>query len=171
MNYFSLFNIDQSYAIDLAALQQRFMLLQRVTHPDKYASASDNEKRMYMQKNAQVNDGYHVLKDDVLRGLHLLSIRGFELTSEQDTIGDTAFLMQQMELREDLAEATSKAEFDALHKQVATLIEGFVDAVAVLLKVDDEKNNQAAELELRKLKFLVKLASEVKQREQTIISL
>lgn len=71
MNYFSLFDIDEQYQINLVSLEQRYKTLQRLTHPDRFANAAEQEQRMYMQKNAQINDGFHVLSDMVLRGEHL----------------------------------------------------------------------------------------------------
>jgi molecular chaperone HscB len=165
MNYFSLFDIPEQYQINALALEQRYKILQRLTHPDRYVSASDQEKRMSMQKNSQINDGYHVLQDMVLRGEHLLEVRGLELPSEQSTIGDTGFLMVQMDLREDLASAHDAAQFAALNHTISDSITDYVERITQYLETTLEADNHAAALELRKLKFLKKLAAEAKARE------
>lgn len=166
MNYFSLFDIAEQYQVNLDSLEQRYLVLQRLTHPDRYASASDQEKRMYLQKNAQVNDGYHVLSDMVLRGEHLLTVRGIELPSEQETIGDTEFLMEQMDLRESLADVDNLEEIQALIKSIGKSIADYSERISQLLTHNTDTNNHSAGLELSKLKFLKKIAAEAKAREQ-----
>lgn len=39
-----------------------------------------------------------------MRAEYLLSLHGFDIRSEQHTVRDTAFLMEQLELREELDE-------------------------------------------------------------------
>jgi len=166
MNYFSLFDVPEQYQLDLNSVEQRYRTLQRLTHPDRFASAGDQEKRMYMQKNAQVNDGFHVLKDIVKRGEHLLEVREVALPSEQETIGDTAFLMEQMELRESLGNAGSLEEIMALISSISDSTAEYVERIDKLLASNTQEDNQQAGIELSKLKFLKKIAAEAKTREQ-----
>lgn len=168
MNYFALFNLPEEYSLNAELLDQRFQLLQRITHPDKYANASDQEKRMYLQKNAEVNDAYHVLSSDVKRGEHLLEVRGTQLASEQETIGDTVFLMEQMELREQLADATNAVEIDTLTREISVLRETYKKHITELINNNTNEDNKVAAIELNKLKFLIKLADEAKHRKRTL---
>ena len=114
MNYFQLFNLPVSLNLDKAQLSRAYQTLQQLTHPDKFASGSDQEKRIALQKNAQVNDAYSTLKHPLSRAQHILALRGIVIDGEQHTMQDTAFLMQQMELREALEDA--KQNEDALIK-------------------------------------------------------
>ena len=166
MNYFSLFSLTENFVIDQTLLDQRYQLLQKITHPDKHASASDQQKRLYMQKNAQVNDGYHVLCDLVSRGEHLLEVRGLELASEQETIGDTAFLMQQMDLRESLASVDSPESCEALLREITEMLADYTDRISLLLQAENDDENKLAAIELNKLKFLQKLETEAKQTQR-----
>ena len=43
MHYFELFDIPVSYNVDLNAINTRYLELQRVVHPDRYAGKSDRE--------------------------------------------------------------------------------------------------------------------------------
>ena len=55
-----------------------------------------------------VKDGeaaWQTLRHPLMRAEYLLSLHGFDLASEQHTVRDTAFLMEQLELREELDEA------------------------------------------------------------------
>ncbi len=58
-----------------------------------------------MQLTAQVNAAFQTLKDPVARARYLLGMQGVETSEDTDTAMDTNFLMEQMELRESLAEA------------------------------------------------------------------
>ena len=80
--------------LDEAQLQERYRELQRATHPDKFASAGDQERRIAMQHAAQVNEAYEVLRDPVRRGFYLLELRGHIIEQEKSTTRDTGFLMR-----------------------------------------------------------------------------
>ncbi|MBI5040903.1 MAG: Fe-S protein assembly co-chaperone HscB [Gammaproteobacteria bacterium] len=102
-NYFALFGLPVTYAVDRAVLDQRYRELQRLVHPDRFASAPDQERRVAMQQATRINEGYRVLKDALARGRYLLELRGHRFDDERNTHQDSAFLMEQIELREDLA--------------------------------------------------------------------
>ncbi|MFQ3250897.1 Fe-S protein assembly co-chaperone HscB [Glaciecola sp.] len=161
MNYFELYNLPEQFELDLVKLKQHYQTLQKLTHPDRFATASEQQKRMYLTKNAQINDAYSVLQSPISRGEHLLELRGVELASEQDTVGDVEFLMEQMEWREALEDADS---VEALEKLVADnhqVLAQQEQAIAALLLNNNEQDNQSAAQELRKMKFMIKLASEI----------
>ena len=69
-----------TFDIDTAELAVRYRELQRRVHPDKFANASDQERRLSLQMTAQVNEAFQTLKDPVRRGRYLLSLRGVEST-------------------------------------------------------------------------------------------
>jgi molecular chaperone HscB len=169
MNYFDLFNLPEQFDIDLHTLKTQYQVLQKITHPDRFANASDQEKRLYLQKNAQVNDAYSVLKSPVSRGEHLLILRGHSLADEQQTMGDTDFLMQQMMLREQLADAESESDFDDLEQQITELSTSFIEQIQSSLDHNTVKANAQAAENLTKLKFLIKLDSEANTRKDQLL--
>ncbi len=169
MNYFSLFDIKEQYDIDIDTLEQRYQLLQRMTHPDKFANASEQKKRMNMQKNTQVNDGYFILKDPVARGEHLLSVRGVELKSEQATIGDGEFLVKQMEMREELAKANTKATVEQLRRSVDEEIADYKDRIAIIFYQHQAEKSKHAANELLKLKLLCEFSNDCKQKIKNLV--
>ena len=107
-----------TFDIDTDELTVRYRELQRRVHPDKFANASDQDRRLSLQMTAQINEGFHTLKDPVRRGRYLLSLRGIDLGDETDTTMDPAFLLEQIELREELEEVR---QADNPHKQMAEL--------------------------------------------------
>jgi len=172
MNYFELFNIPVSFDVDMSVLPKTYQQLQRLTHPDKFASGSEQDKLVAIQKNSQVNDAYSVLKSPLSRAEYLLSLRGIDLQHEQKTINNSAFLMQQMEWREELAEITEQADplsaLESLEHEINQTIKADLIKLQNLLEsnqVDAEKN--AADI-IRELKFLYKMLSEIELKEDLL---
>jgi molecular chaperone HscB len=168
MNYFALFNFPEQFDIDLSLLKQHYQTLQKMTHPDRFANASEQAKRMYLTKNAQVNDAFTTLSSPVSRGEHLLTVRGLELASEQETVGDVGFLMQQMEWRENLEDANDETSLNALLEENKVNLRAQESQVSSLLTKNTDADNLAAADELRKMKFLVKLSSEIEAKIDSI---
>lgn len=114
-NYFELFGLPVGYRVDPADLNSRYRELQRHAHPDRYVGAGDAERRYALQLTAQLNAAWQTLKDPVQRGRYLLQLHGVDTGEETDTVMNSAFLVEQMELRERLEEAREKQDTDDLH--------------------------------------------------------
>ena len=173
MNYFQLLALPEQYDVDLDALAENYRSLQKAFHPDKFATASEREKLQAVQQTAQVNDGYQTLKDPVKRAEYILSLRGLDLKHEQTTMQDTAFLMEQMELRESLEEIPEADDVEQAIEEFDELISAQTKNYQLLLaeqitEQSDEANHSSANL-IRKLKFMLKLHHELEQLEDSIL--
>lgn len=100
--YFEIFQLPQAFDLDVTDLSERFLQLQKSIHPDKFVGASDKEKRLSMQWATQVNEAYATLKSSLPRAIYLLSLEGQDIAN--NPVLEPAFLMQQIELREELEE-------------------------------------------------------------------
>lgn len=109
-DFFELFSLTRNFDVDLTVLRQRYRDLQAALHPDKHINGTDQERRISLQQAAHVNAGYQTLKDVLLRARYLLSLKGVDEASEHTTIRDLAFLEEQIELRECLAEIKQDAD-------------------------------------------------------------
>jgi molecular chaperone HscB len=172
MNYFELFNLPVSFDVDLSTLPQTYQQLQRLTHPDRFAIGSEQEKLVAIQKNAQVNDAYSVLKSPLSRAEYLLSLRGIDLQHEQKTIKDTAFLMQQMEWREELSEISEQTDplsaLESLEDEINQTIKSDLTKLRNFLKSDQTVAEQSAADIIRQLKFSYKMLSEIELKEDIL---
>lgn len=170
-NYFVLFGLPVSFDIDLDTLSARYREAQSAVHPDKFANASEAERRLSMQLAARVNEAYRTLKDPLLRGRYVLECRGVDLDDE-DTAFDSAFLMAQMELRERLAEVRSSTDPDqqlhAIADDIAAQSKNLVETLAKLLAGDDDESLQQARGVTRKLQFFRRLNEEVEALEDEL---
>ncbi len=160
-NHFELFHLPQQFTIDLKALDSAYHEVQNQVHPDKFASASDAEKRVAMQWATRANEAYKTLKSPFKRAAYLCEINGVDLQTESNTAMPVAFLMQQMEWREALDDARAQKDRDgleALESELRIARKKTVEQVGSLLDAQDF--TRAAEM-VRQLMFLEKFADEV----------
>ncbi len=161
-NFFELFGIAPAYRVDPIRLEQAFRDIQAQVHPDKFAHASDAERRLSMQWATQANEAYQTLKQPLGRARYLLHLNGVELHEETNTAMSPAFLMQQMEWREAIGEAKAAGDVPGLEHLSAKLraeIAAQQQQLAELL--DNDKNFQRAAEVVRELKFMEKLREEI----------
>ncbi|MCC5826403.1 co-chaperone HscB [Alkalimonas sp.] len=171
MNYFELFQLPQRMELDAALLSQHYLQLQRRFHPDNFANASERDRRQSVQQAALINDAFQTLKHPLRRAEYLLQCRGIDLKHEQQSFQDPVFLMQQMELREQLAEiATAPEQTQVLQQQLEQELQQgqqqLHNELSQALEQQSETGNQQAASLLRKLKFFDKLQQELEFIEQ-----
>ncbi len=106
-NYFELFGLSEVFEIDTAQLQSSQQRLQASFHPDRFAGSSEQQKRLSVQTAAWINQAFETLRDPVKRARYLLQLNGAELPDDAATTSDTEFLMEQMELREQVESCRS----------------------------------------------------------------
>lgn len=167
-NYFVLFGLPVAYGVDRAALDQHYRELQRLVHPDRYASAGDQERRIAMQQATRINEGYRVLKDALARGRYLLELRGYRPDDERGTHQGPEFLMEQMELREDLVAARHAADPFTAVAAIARRIDarlGELEAALADALTQDHGISAAAVTAIQQMQFFRKLAQEAEQLE------
>jgi molecular chaperone HscB len=168
-NYFELFGLPVAFEVDLADLASRYRELQRRFHPDRFASSPETDRRLSLQVTAQINAAYRTLRDDVARGRYLLGLQGVDTGEETDTKMDPAFLMEQMELREDLDDARAATDRQARLEKLRTSVESMLAmktaALGVLLKKDTGEAHRHARNLVREMQFLQKLANEIDELE------
>ncbi|AIU67751.1 co-chaperone HscB [Vibrio coralliilyticus] len=170
MNYFELFGLPSQFQLDGSLLSSQFRELQKRFHPDNFASASERDRLMAVQKASEINDAYQVLKKPLSRAEYMLAENGVDIRGEQQTMSDPMFLMEQMELREELEDIPSSSEpEDALFdfdNKVSKMYKQHLKSVEQ--ELNDGLWQQAAE-RVRKLKFIAKLKNEIELVEEKLL--
>lgn len=171
-NFFELFGLPVTFIIDTDAVTSRYRDLQKVLHPDRFASASEREKRLSVQQAAIVNDAMDTLKDPVRRAQYLLGLHGVEFDPSKETTRDAAFLMEQMEMREALEKAPAAedpfAAIELLDRDIRQKIQTVFAQIAVRFETPDEDSLDEARELIRKMQFLQKLHREAIATEEKI---
>jgi molecular chaperone HscB len=160
-SHFDLFDLPAQFALDTATLDHAYRTVQAQVHPDRFAAAGDAQKRIAMQWATRTNEAYQTLRDPLRRARYLLSLRGIDVDAENNTAMEPAFLMQQMEWRENIEDAAAAKNVDALDALLAELRDEErmrFDKLGALL---DSGANQAAGEAVRQLMFIERVASEI----------
>jgi molecular chaperone HscB len=161
-SHFELFGLAPAFGLDKEVLEKAYRDIQSRVHPDRFAHAGDAERRASLQWTTRVNEAYRALKDPVQRGKHILELHGVDVAFETNTQMPTDFLLQQLELREELEAATGDKDASRLDRLRSGLrlqqesLEGQIgDAI------DAKKDYPAAAELVRKLMFLDRLDAEI----------
>ena len=156
---FELFGLAQQFAQDRMVLDARWKELQREAHPDKFAAQGAASQRVATQWSVRINEAYQRLKDPLRRAAYLCELAGASINAHSNTAMPTAFLMQQMQWREELDEAHDDNALNALR--------GNVDAAQRDLlaqceqRLDVERDYPAAVQSVRALMFIGKFAHDL----------
>lgn len=165
-NHFDIFGLPVSFDIDTASLAERYRELQRAAHPDRFANASDRERREAVQQAANINEAFQTLKSPLQRARYILQLKGVSFDDQKDTSYDTAFLMEQIELREALAEVKDNpnalSRLNDLMQDINVRINTMQSELATALSGDDLDQAKAL---VHKLQFLHKLRIESENLE------
>jgi len=170
-NYFELFDLPVSFNIDNQSLAECYRELQKAVHPDKFASGSDQEKRLSVQLAAHINEANQTLKSPQRRVRYILELRGIAFDDEKDTSLDPMFLMEQIELREALEAANEQSVLDNIMKTLKSRRDDIMAVLENMLAATDTDQLQAAKKEVQKLQFLSKLQQEAEAVEEKLLDL
>ena len=161
-NHFELFGLPPAFALDPEGLERRYREIQSQVHPDRFAHAGDAERRASLQWTTRVNEAYRTLTDPVQRAKHILELHGVDVAFETNTQMPAEFLMQQLELREELEGAVSGKDAEALDRmrsELASNRKSLEDEIGEA--IDSKKDYAGAAGLVRKLMFLHRLDSEI----------
>ena len=172
MKYFELFSIPAQFDVDLTLINTRYLELQKILHPDRHASLGAQEQLIAVQKTAELNDAFETLKQPLKRAEYILAEKNIDIRAEQQTLQDPEFLMQQMELREELSEITDAADpedaIETFEKHVKTLYQDYYSELKRFIDSREESALLSAADIVRKLKFIYKLREELERIEDTL---
>ena len=168
-NFFEIFSLPVTWQIGRSLLDTRYRNLQREFHPDRYAAKGDTEKRLAVQTTALINQAYDSLKSPLKRAQYLLELAHIDANQESHITSDGAFLMQQIEFREALADlresSDAASELDSMHGQVQDNY--------LKLQNDFAAQHSAAQYNdafdtVAKMQFFAKLLDEIEQRQEEL---
>jgi molecular chaperone HscB len=159
---FTLFGLKQQFAQDRAAIDARWKELQREAHPDKFAAQGSAAQRIAMQWSVRINEAYLRLKDPLKRAAYLCELGGAAVNAHNNTAMPAQFLMQQMEWREAMDDATTVQSVEALLNEVQDSRKQLLQECENCL--DQLHDAAAAVTPVRALMFIEKFAQDLNQR-------
>lgn len=159
---FDIFGLAPQFALDRAALDARWKDLQREAHPDRFATATPAAQREAMQWSVRINEAYQRLKNPLQRAAYLCELNGVPIRAEDNTAMPPAFLMQQMQWREDLDDAQTLAELERMADEVATVRREMLQALQHT--ADTQRDHAALAQQVRSLMFVERFGRDVDAR-------
>ncbi|MDD2547195.1 MAG: Fe-S protein assembly co-chaperone HscB [Burkholderiaceae bacterium] len=163
---FELFGLSRHFAQDRQAIDARWKELQREAHPDKFSAQGAAAQRVAMQWSVRINEANQRLKDPMRRAAYLCELHGAPIRAEDNTAMPAHFLMQQMEWRESLEEASTLEALDALEAEVLAAREETLAHCQRLL--DGEGDFLAAASQVRALMFIARFADGIERRRDQL---
>ena len=164
-DFFAILDMPAGCQLDLQLLDAQYRKRQAVWHPDRFVNAPESEKRQALQQTSLLNDAYNILKQPLRRAEHLLDLRLCESGEVVVDKLEPAFLLQQLEWREELEQLDTLRNEPAL----ASLRQRVEAALALhwqVIETDIAGHDWcAARLSLQKLQFLKKLQDELNHLE------
>jgi molecular chaperone HscB len=158
-NDFELFDVPARFAQDRSQLDIRWKALQREAHPDRFAAEGAAAQRVAMQWSVRINEAYQRLKDPLKRAAYLCELQGAAVQAENNTAMPAAFLIQQMEWRENLDDTESAQGLEALADEVSAEQRRVQQELARLL--DEVQDPLQAVGQVRALMFIERFTQEV----------
>lgn len=166
-NYFELFGFAESFEIDQDLLAEKYRALQSECHPDRFANASDQDRRISVQTTAYINEAYTTLKSDLKRSHYLLKLSDIEFNADTETSSDAEFLMQTMELHEQVEETDdAKNPLDALDVLTKKLKQQQQQLISQFSAQYDNNDLKAAKETALKLQFYGRLTNQVHKKQE-----
>ena len=116
-NYFDFFGLPHKLNLDSKDLESRFYALSRQWHPDRFARAGPDERRVSEDATATLNDGYRTLREPVARAEYLLKEHGFDIGEQKSNNAPPELLEEVFELNMMLESAPDKEELEAARER------------------------------------------------------
>ena len=166
-NFFEFFGLPTSFDVDLDSLSEKYHELQKEFHPDATSLETEVEKMRSVQFTSFVNEAYNTLKSPIKRAGYFLTTQGFDIENVSQSELDMDLLLEQMQLREKLAELpkddTAMPVLEKLKQDVKQKL-----LIQQSSFADDARSEKyiSAKKTFHELQFLYKLLSEIEENEE-----
>ncbi|KAF9056163.1 HSCB C-terminal oligomerization domain-containing protein [Panaeolus papilionaceus] len=147
------------FLIHLPTLKQKFRQAQSICHPDAWSTKPPSQQDMAHTLSSRLNEAYQTLLRPLARAEYILERNGYSL-SERDQVDDMAFMMEIMEARETIDEASpdDKSSIEALIEENTQHIESTIKDLTRLISEENWEETKAAAIRLRYLEGIEKAA-------------
>ncbi|KIK70992.1 hypothetical protein GYMLUDRAFT_150309 [Collybiopsis luxurians FD-317 M1] len=147
---FSLPTQSNPFIVDTTLLKQRFRQIQATCHPDTWASKGKDKQDTALALSSAVNHAYQTLLKPMSRIEYILSINGNPM-EETDKLQDNEFLMDIMAAREEIENADTPEEAEAVIQENQTMIHTTLSEIAALVEQKDWVKAKEASIRLKYL--------------------
>ncbi len=133
-NYFQILGMAPAMKLSRPDLDIAFRTQSKQVHPDRFSQESTVERKLALQHTERLNHGYRTLKEPLSRAQYLLELAGVSLEAQQKQPQNPEFLMQMMELQEQVESTKDEEGLEELlqsskqrYNQLLGQLSGFFD--------------------------------------------
>lgn len=134
-SHFEVLGLEPRFDLDLGEAEASYKRLSRQVHPDRFATADPRARRASLARTVQLNDAWRTLRDPVRRAEYLLERAGIVLGGDDSkrendgaqkeetrkVVASPAFLMDVLELHEELKDARRRGDTATVAALSATM--------------------------------------------------
>lgn len=161
-NYFDILRIMKGFNINSKHLTKDFRMLQGKYHPDRFTLKSPREQELAADHSSMINKAYRTLLHPVERAEYLLQLAGLPL-EEGDIDLDPEFLMDIMEVNEELEEAEDKEAVQEIGIKNQEMLDGLLQEADSAF---ENENMVEARNVVAKIKYYDNIYNKVKDYER-----
>ena len=158
---FAMLGLPPRFDLDTAAIETRFRERSRELHPDRFATAPQAERTQALVQARALNDAYQVVRRPQRRAEALLARAGLVIGDHERL--EPAFLMEILELREELAEARVAGRLEEvarLQRAMQARHKALIDGLAPLFAAGDAESLARAKRDLITLRYVARYLEE-----------
>ncbi len=168
-NYFELFSLPVSFQLENSLLEVAYKKLQAEFHPDRVVNADDRTRVQALQQTSMINDAYVTLKSPLKRAAYLLKLAGIDAEEHNQLHLDEGFLIQQMEMRETLADLIEGEDLEGLDAMKNSINTEKAATLANFEKQFIASHFADAKSIYNQLQFIYKLLDEIDKAEEKLL--
>eukprot|EP00930_Biecheleria_cincta_P063793 TRINITY_DN49328_c0_g1_i1.p1 TRINITY_DN49328_c0_g1~~TRINITY_DN49328_c0_g1_i1.p1 ORF type:complete len:251 (+),score=49.15 TRINITY_DN49328_c0_g1_i1:32-754(+) len=136
-SHYELLGLAPEFQVNPAKVDTAYKDLQRLLHPDRHATSSEEQRGLAASHSAKLNEAVRVLRSPLLRAHHWMELHGVRVLQEDQRIEDTSTLMEVMEMSEEIAEATTRAEIDELAERIVQKMSAVEEQLSEVFRRED----------------------------------
>jgi molecular chaperone HscB len=156
-NPFELFSLNKTFNINLDLLEERYLSLQSIAHPDRYVRSSEKEKKFSLLHSSNINRSYKKIKNNSERLKILLEINGFK-SNDEKSLNDPSLLEEIMDIQNRCMLA-NESEKIRIAKELKEKIKNTKELISSLFIKKDFDNVHKSGI---KLSYLEKIIGDLK---------
>ncbi|MDX2102746.1 MAG: Fe-S protein assembly co-chaperone HscB [Alphaproteobacteria bacterium] len=165
ITHFQRLGLASGFQIPRDQLDAAYFDQARRLHPDRFATRTPRERQFSQAQAVSLNEAYETLKDPLRCALYLLTLAGRSSIAQERTIRDPTLLMEAMEAREALEEATDLAAVEALAARQRADRDSCLASLQQLFDAGDLDGAEAVTL---RLTYLAKLGEDIRLRRMRL---
>ena len=132
MNHFELYQIPVSFKPDVTIVKKRFYQLSKEYHPDFFVNGTSEEKEHVLVISAQINKAYQIFNDENALIKYILMEKGLLVEEEKYQLS-TDFLMEVMDINEQLMDVEDQESKNKIYQQIEFLLKDIYEPVKTII--------------------------------------